>query len=59
MECHKLAGKSIIPRFLPDSRCPQEPMYILFSGGLEQAANSMTIHGDRLVRIYQPKKIYI
>jgi len=35
---------------------PQEPMYILFSGGLDKPANSMTSMEIDWVRIYQPKK---
>jgi hypothetical protein len=35
---------------------PQEPMYILFSGGLDKPVNSMTSMEIDWVRVYQPKK---
>lgn len=35
---------------------PQEPMYILFSGGLDKPVNSMTTMEIDWVRVYQPKK---
>jgi beta-glucanase (GH16 family) len=38
------------------SDVPQEPMYILFSGGLDKPVNSMTSMEIDWVRIYQPKK---
>jgi len=38
------------------SDVPQEPMYILFSGGLDKPVNSMTTMEIDWVRVYQPKK---
>jgi len=38
------------------SDVPQEPMYILFSGGLDKPVNSMTSMEIDWVRVYQPKK---
>jgi hypothetical protein len=38
------------------SNVPQEPMYILFSGGLDKPINSMTAMEIDWVRVYQPKK---
>ncbi len=38
------------------SAVPQEPMYILFSGGLDKPVNSMTAMEIDWVRVYQPKK---
>lgn len=38
------------------SDVPQEPMYILFSGGLDKPVNSMTTMEVDWVRVYQPKK---
>jgi hypothetical protein len=38
------------------SEIPQEPMYILFSGGLDKPVNSMTAMEIDWVRVYQPKK---
>lgn len=38
------------------SDVPQEPMYILFSGGLDKPVNSMTSIEIDWVRVYQPKK---
>jgi hypothetical protein len=38
------------------SDVPQEPMYILFSGGLDKPVNSMTAMEIDWVRVYQPKK---
>lgn len=38
------------------SDVPQEPMYILFSGGLDKPINSMTAMEIDWVRVYQPKK---
>jgi hypothetical protein len=35
---------------------PQEPMYILFSGGLDKPVNSMTTMEIDWVKVYQPKK---
>jgi len=35
---------------------PQEPMYILFSGGLDKPLNSMATMEIDWVRVYQPKK---
>jgi hypothetical protein len=35
---------------------PQDPMYILFSGGLDKPVNSMTTMEIDWVRVYQPKK---
>lgn len=35
---------------------PREPMYILFSGGLDKPVNSMTTMEIDWVRVYQPKK---
>jgi hypothetical protein len=42
--------------FKQTSEVPQEPMYILFSGGLDKPVNSMTIMEIDWVRVYQPKK---
>jgi hypothetical protein len=38
------------------SDVPQEPMYILFSGGLDKPVNSMTAMEIDWVRVYKPKK---
>jgi len=38
------------------SDVPQEPMYVLFSGGLDKPANSTTSMEIDWVRVYQPKK---
>jgi Beta-glucanase/Beta-glucan synthetase len=38
------------------SDVPQQPMYILFSGGLDKPLNSMSTMEIDWVRIYQPKK---
>ena len=38
------------------SDVPQEPMYILLSGGLDRPVNSMTAMEIDWVRVYQPKK---
>jgi hypothetical protein len=38
------------------SDVPQEPMYILLSGGLDKPVNSMTTMEIDWVRVYQPKK---
>jgi beta-glucanase (GH16 family) len=38
------------------SDVPQEPMYILFSGGLDKPVNSMTSMEIDWVRVFQPKK---
>jgi hypothetical protein len=38
------------------SAVPQEPMYILFSGGLDKPVNSMIAMEIDWVRVYQPKK---
>ena len=38
------------------SNVPQEPMYILFSGGLDKPINSMITMEIDWVRVYQPKK---
>jgi hypothetical protein len=38
------------------SDIPQEPMYILFSGGLDKPVNSMIAMEIDWVRVYQPKK---
>jgi len=38
------------------SDVPQDPMYILFSGGLDKPVNSMTTMEIDWVRVYQPKK---
>ncbi|MBI5010351.1 MAG: glycoside hydrolase family 16 protein, partial [Bacteroidia bacterium] len=35
---------------------PQEPMYILFSGGLDKPINGMTSMEIDWIRVYQPKK---
>ena len=35
---------------------PQEPMYLLFSGGLDKPVSSMTAMEIDWVRVYQPKK---
>lgn len=35
---------------------PREPMYILFSGGLDKPVNSMTSMEIDWIRVYQPKK---
>jgi hypothetical protein len=42
--------------FVQTSDVPQEPMYILFSGGLDKPVNSMTSMEIDWVRVYQPKK---
>ncbi len=42
--------------FTQTSNVPQEPMYILFSGGLDKPVNSMTAMEIDWVRVYQPKK---
>ncbi len=42
--------------FTQTSDVPQEPMYILFSGGLDKAVNGMTSMEIDWVRVYQPKK---
>jgi hypothetical protein len=35
---------------------PQEPMYVLLSGGLDKPVNSMTAMEIDWVRVYQQKK---
>lgn len=42
--------------FKQTSDIPQEPMYILFSGGLDKPINSMTAMEIDWIRVYQPKK---
>lgn len=49
----KINGNDILTR---TSDVPQEPMYILFSGGLDRPVNSMTTMEIDWVRVYQPKK---
>jgi hypothetical protein len=49
----KINGAEI---FSQTSDVPQEPMYILFSGGLEKPINSMTSMEIDWIRVYQPKK---
>jgi Glycosyl hydrolases family 16 len=41
--------------FVQTSDVPQEPMYILFSGGLDKPISSMTAMEIDWVRVYQPK----
>ena len=38
------------------SDIPQEPMYILLSGGLDKPLNGMTSMEIDWIRVYQPKK---
>ncbi len=42
--------------FTQTSDVPQEPMYILLSGGLDKPVNGMTSMEIDWVRVYQPKK---
>jgi len=42
--------------FTQTSDVPQEPMYILFSGGLDKPVSGMTSMEIDWVRVYQPKK---
>jgi beta-glucanase (GH16 family) len=42
--------------FTQTTDVPQDPMYILFSGGLDKPVNSMTTMEIDWVRVYQPKK---
>ncbi len=42
--------------FTQTSNVPQDPMYILFSGGLDKPISSMTAMEIDWVRVYQPKK---
>jgi hypothetical protein len=42
--------------FVQTTDVPQEPMYILFSGGLDKPVSSMTAMEIDWVRVYQPKK---
>jgi hypothetical protein len=42
--------------FVQTTDVPQEPMYILFSGGLDKPLSSMTAMEIDWVRVYQPKK---
>ncbi len=42
--------------FMQTADVPQEPMYILFSGGLDKPVNGMTSMEIDWVRVYQPKK---
>jgi hypothetical protein len=42
--------------FTQTSGVPQEPMYVLFSGGLDKPINGMTSMEIDWVRVYQPKK---
>ncbi len=42
--------------FVQTSDIPQDPMYILFSGGLDKPISSMTAMEIDWVRVYQPKK---
>ena len=41
--------------FTCNSNVPQEPMYIIFSGGLDKPVNSLTTMEIDWVRVYQPK----
>lgn len=49
----KINGTEVLTQ---TSDVPQEPMYILFSGGLDKPVNSMTTMEIDWVRVYQPKK---
>ncbi len=42
--------------FTSTTDVPREPMYIIFSGGLDKPVNSMTSMEIDWVRVYQPKK---
>jgi hypothetical protein len=42
--------------FVQTADVPQEPMYILFSGGLDKPISGMTAMEIDWVRVYQPKK---
>jgi beta-glucanase (GH16 family) len=42
--------------FVQTADVPQEPMYILFSGGLDKPISGMTATEIDWVRVYQPKK---
>ncbi|MCX6301559.1 MAG: glycoside hydrolase family 16 protein [Bacteroidia bacterium] len=42
--------------FVQTTDVPQEPMYILFSGGLDKPISSMTSMEIDWIRVYQPKK---
>jgi beta-glucanase (GH16 family) len=42
--------------FVQTSDIPQEPMYVLFAGGLDKPINGMTSMEIDWVRVYQPKK---
>ena len=42
--------------FTQTSDIPKEPMYVLFSGGLDKPVNAMTSMEIDWVRVYQPKK---
>jgi hypothetical protein len=43
--------------FTQTSDIPQEPMYVLFAGGLDKPINGMTSMEIDWVRVYQPKKL--
>jgi len=45
-----------VEAFVQTSDVPQEPMYILFSGGLDKPIGGMTSVEIDWVRVYQPKK---
>jgi len=42
--------------FIQTNDVPQEPMYLLFSGGLDKPVSSMTAMEIDWIRVYQPKK---
>jgi hypothetical protein len=45
-----------IEAFVQTTDVPQDPMYILFSGGLDKPVSSMTAMEIDWVRVYQPKE---
>ncbi len=45
-----------VEAFVQTTNVPQDPMYILFSGGLDKPISSMTAMEIDWVRVYQPKK---
>jgi len=45
-----------VEAFVQTTNVPQDPMYILFSGGLDKPVSSMTAMEIDWVRVYQPKE---